>query len=507
MKKTALTAALAAAAVTLTACSSGGGSAASDNAAGNAPTELKIGNFLDVNAWDPANADIGFDGPYLSAVYDPLVALDAEGNPIPALAADWEFSDDKKTLTMDLRSDAKFSDGEAFNAQAAVANLEHLKAGARSGEAYLNVQNFEAVDEDTVQFNLSKRDDTILYFMGLGRSYMASPAAIDSGALEKGPVGSGPYTLDASSTPGSEYVFTKTSDHWDAATYPFETVKVLPITDATARHNAMLSGQINVEYADPVNIPQAEQNGWNVAHKVSGWVGIQFVDRTGKLLEPLGDVRVRQALNYAFDGAAMLQSIDSGAGTASDQVFAAGTLAHDPKLDEMYSYNVDKAKQLLAEAGYADGFSVTMPMSPVFQVWQAAVDQSLSEVGIKVTWDDMSQPDYQAKAATYPMFISFLAMDADPVAAVARQLTSKQWFNPRVEYTEFPELETLVGKINEAEGEEQLKLIKELNATLTDMAWWTVWYQADNTYFSTEGITVTPVTGMMFPTLRYIQQG
>ncbi|GAA3697390.1 ABC transporter substrate-binding protein [Arthrobacter ginkgonis] len=503
MKKTPFAAALAVAAIALTACSPGGGSAA----AGTAPTELKIGNFLDVTAWDPANADIGFDGPYLSAVYDPLVALNGNGEPIPALATGWKFSGDRKTLTMDLRTDAKFSDGEAFNAEAAVANLEHLKEGARSGEAYQNVKKFTAVDEDTIQFAFAERENSILYFMGLGRSYMASPAALASGALQGGPVGSGPYALDASSTPGSEYVFTKTADHWDAATYPFETVKVLPITDATARHNAMLSGQINVEYGDPANIPQAEQSGWNVANKVSGWVGIQFVDRTGKVLEPLGDERVRQALNYAFDGAAILESIGSGAGTATDQVFPAGTEANDPKLDEVYSYNVDEAKRLLTDAGYADGFSVTMPMSPVFQTWQAAAEQALTEIGVKVTWDDMSQPDYQAKAATYPMFISFLAMDADPVATVARQLTSKQWFNPNTEYTEIPELKALVDKIKVAEDSEQLALIKELNKALTEQAWWTVWYQSDNTYFSADGITVTPVTGMMFPTLRHIQQG
>lgn len=503
MKKTALTAALAAAAVTLTACSSGGGSAASDNA----PTELKIGNFLDVNAWDPAKADIGFDGPYLSAVYDPLVALDENGKPIPALATKWEFSEDKKTLTMDLRTDAKFSDGEVFDADAAVANLEHLQDGARSGGTYLNVNGFTAVDEDTLKITMSKRDDSLLYFMGLGRSYMASPAAIKSGALAKKPVGSGPYTLDAASTPGSEYTFTKIKDHWDAATYPFGTVKVLPITDATARHNAMLSGQINVNFAQETDIPQAEQNGWAIAQKASGWVGMQFVDHTGKVLEPLGDVRVRQALNHAFDSAAILEAIGSGAGTATNQVFPSGSAVNDPKLNDKYSYNVDKAKQLLAEAGYAEGFSVTMPMSPVFQQWQAAAEQALTGIGVKVTWDDMSQADYQVKAPTYPMFLAFLAMDADPVATVTRQLTSKQWYNPKTEFSEVPELKALVDKINVAEGDEQLKLVKELNSALTEKAWWSVWYQADNTYFTVNGITLTPVTGMMFPTLRYLQQG
>lgn len=195
---------LAAAALALTACSGGGGNAAggSDDAAGGVKP-LSIGNFLDVTSWDPSLADVGFDGSYLSAIYDPL----------PALTTEWEISDDFKTITMDLRSDAKFSDGAAFDTDAAVKSLEYLQEGARSQEAYRNVESFEAVDEDTIAINLTQRDDTILYYMGIGRSYMMSPDAIDAGTLAETPVGSGPYTLSDDSIPGAEYHFEKVSDH------------------------------------------------------------------------------------------------------------------------------------------------------------------------------------------------------------------------------------------------------------------------------------------------------
>ncbi|MFC6356153.1 ABC transporter substrate-binding protein [Luethyella okanaganae] len=507
MKKASFAAILAATALMLTACSPGSDS--NDSGSPNTgTTDLKIGNFLDVNSWDPALADIGFDGPYLSAVYDPLVALDSDGNPIPALATDWKVSDDFLTVTMNLRTDAKFSDGEAFDAKAAVASLKHLKAGPRSGEAYLSVASFTAVDDDTVEFALTRRDDTLLYFMGLGRSYMMSPSAITANSLKDAPVGSGPYTLEAStSVAGAEYHFAKVADHWDSKTYPFTTLTIFPIIDATARHNAMLSGQINVNFANATDIPQAEENGWNVASKVSGWVGLQFIDRTGATLKPLGDERVRQALNYAFDGASILQSIGSGAGAASNQVFPAGGTIDDKSLDDMYAYSVEKAKALLAEAGYADGFALNMPMSPVFQTWQAVAEQSLAAIGVTVTWDDMQQPDYQLNAPTYPMFITFLAMDSNPLATVARQVTSAQWFNPAPQYDQFPDVKALVDEISTSQGDDQLKAVGELDTLLTKKAWWSVWYQAENTYFSSDGITVTPVTGMMFPTLRYIQQG
>jgi peptide/nickel transport system substrate-binding protein len=468
-------------------------------------TDLKIGNFLDITSWDPANADIGFDGPYLSAIYDPLVTIDENGEIQPVLATNWEYSEDFLTLTMDVRTDVPFTDGTSFNAEVAAVNLEHLQASARSGEAYTKVTDIEVVDEDTIQINLKERDDTMLYLMGLGRSYMASADAIEAKSLAQTPVGSGPYVLE-SSVPGSEYHFVKKADHWDADTYPYDKVSIYPIIDQTARHNAMLSGQLNVAFADPINNPQAEMGGWNITESLAGWVGLQILDHDGERLAPLGDIRVRKALNHAFDGAAILQAIGQGAGVKTNQVFAAGSGVHDPELEGQYEFSIDKAKELLADAGYADGFEVSMPMSPIFAQWQPVVQQTFNELGIDVTWDDMQMPDYQINAPKYPMFIAFIALDSDPVANFARQFSTPQWYNPAPDYVLFSELTDMVDAIRDAGPEEQIRLIKLLNKRLTaDLAWWVVWYQAANTYHSLPDISVTGITGMMFPTLRFIQ--
>ncbi|WP_125611872.1 ABC transporter substrate-binding protein [Specibacter cremeus] len=503
MKRASALALVAATALALSACSGGGGNVGGGNSgAGN--TALNIGNFADVTSWDPSLADIGFDGPYLSAVYDPLVAVDGDGKPVPALAKDWKVSADFKTVTMDLRTDAKFSDGEPFNADAAVKSLEYLKKGARSQEAYLKVAGFKKVDADTIEINLKERDDTLLYFMGLGRSYMMAPKAIDAGTLAKTPVGSGPYTLDSSSVAGSEYHFTKVKDHWDAAAFKGDPLAIFPIQDQTARDNAMLSGQINVNYADKAAMDQATQQGWNVAKKVSGWVGLRFTDQAGEKFKPLGEVKVRQALNYAFDGAQILKAIGNGLGAATNQVFPAGMPGNLPGLNDKYAFNLAKAKSLLAEAGYPGGFSVTMPMTQVFQVWQPSVDQTFGQLGIKVKWDNMQYMDYQAKAPTYPMFVSFLAMDSNPVATVTRQISTPQWFNPNPQMDKFPDVQAQVSKVLAATPDAQPAEIEKLNTLVTEKAWFSVWYQADNVYVSASNITVTPVTGMMFPTLRQI---
>lgn len=506
MKKTlAGLAAIAAATLALTSCSSGSGQGGSDVPAGNQP--LSIGNFLDVTSWDPALADIGFDGPYLSAIYDPLVVDNGKGEPSPALATKWEVSDDYKTITMDLRTDAKFSDGEAFDADAAVKSLEYLKEGVRSQEAYTKVESFEAVDEDTIAIHLTQRDDTILYFMGLGRSYMMAPKAIDAGTLAEKPVGSGPYTLSDSSVAGSEYHFDKVADHWAADDFPFDPLTISPLSDPTAMLNGMEGGQFNVIYADEAAVDMAKEQNWNVSQGVATWVGLQFTDRAGatEMGKPLGDKRVRQALNYAFNGPEMLKAIAQGAGAATNQVFPDGTPGNLPELNDLYKTDLDKAKQMLADAGYPDGFAVKMPMAPPFQPYQASVEQVFGELGIKVTWDEYQFMDYMGNAPTYPMFIGVIAMDGNPVATVERQIVNPQWYNPTPGIDGFPEIKAQADKVFTAEpGDAQVGEIEKLNKMVTDEAWFNVWYQSNNMYVSTPEFSVTPVIGMMFPTLRQI---
>lgn len=508
MKRTLITAIVAAAALVLAACSPNGGSAAGGNSGSGDLSSLDMGTFLDMTTWDPAKADIGFEVTYLSAVYDSLVALDENSEPIPSLATDWSYSKDYLTLTMQLREGITFTDGEKFDARAAVANLKHLNDGIRSQQAYRNVKSIEATGDYSIEIHLSEKDDALLYFMGLGRSWMVSPAALKSGELDKEPVGSGPYTFNAqASTPGSEYHFVKKDDYWNDELFPFDEVTMHPINDPTASLNAMLSGQLDVIYAMPQNIPQAEEHGWNIYKGVASWVGIQFADRKGEQLEPLADKKVRQALNYAFQTGPMLESAGPGAGTQTNQVFSVDGPVHSEELDSRYAYNLDKAKELLAEAGYADGFEVSMPMSTIYQPWQAATEQTLSKLGITVKWEDLSPADYQTNASTYPMFLAVIALDSNPIATVQRQIASSQWYNPEPVTELSPEIAELTQKAKKATGDEQLATLKKLNEAIAEAAPWSLWYQSNNVYFAVEGVEVTPITGMMFPQLRYIQKG
>jgi peptide/nickel transport system substrate-binding protein len=336
---------------------------------------------------------------------------------------------------------------------------------------------------------------------------MMAPAAIDDGSLATAPVGSGHYTLSDSSVAGSEYHFDKVADHWAAADFPFDPLVISPLSDPTAMLNGLEGGQFNVIYGDQTAMDMAPDYDWNVSSGVATWVGLQFTDRTGstEMGKPLGDLKVRQALNYAFNGAEMLGAIGQGAGVDTNQVFPDGTAGNLPELNDLYAPNIDTAKKLLAEAGYADGFEVKMPMAQPFQAWQATVEQVFGELNITVSWDEYQFMDYMGNAPTYPMFIGVISMDGNPVATVERQIVNPQWYNPTPGVDAFPEIQAQADKVFTAEpGDAQTAEIEKLNELVTDQAFYSVWYQANNAYISTSEFTVTPVIGMMFPTLRHI---
>lgn len=467
--------------------------------------KISIGNFADVTSWDPARSDIGFNVLYLSAIYDPLVRAKSDGSPEPALAKSWNFTDHHKTLEMKLRTGVTFSDGEKFDADAAVTSLRYLKKGSGSSHAYKNVSTIKKSGTNKIAIRLKRRDDALLHWMSIGRSYMMPPKKIKQDSLKKTPVGSGPYKLDESkSTEGSSYSFKRVKKYWDKDRFDFDKVKIRPINDASSMRNAMKSGQIDVQYAQPTDVSEAKKHDWNVAEKPLQWAGLNILDHRGKKLKPLGDVRVRRALSYAFDSENMLKSIGDGSGTVSNQVFPSDGTVHDKKLTDRYKYNVDKAKKLMAQAGYKKGFSVKLPMAPPFEPWQAVVKQSLKKINVDVTWDKMQYTDYQNKAGSYPLYIAVLSLDSQPLGTLDRQLTGSWWYNPKPDYGHDKKLSALAKKAQQSGGKQRTEALTKLNHTLVDQAWMIPWYQANGIFISKSDIKIKPIGGIMFPPLEHI---
>lgn len=381
-----------AAAVSLALAGCAGPAGSSGTEAANEGT-LNLAIFADPAAWDPSQAHVGRALQPFQITYDTLLLREPDGSLSPMLATDWTYNDDRTELTVELRDDVTFSDGAVFDAEAVKVNLENLKnSNGRQAAQVAAVESVDPVDDDTVKISLSAPDPAFEYYLSQAAGLMGSPEHLGTEDLISVPVGSGPYVMDTEQTvAGSQLVFTKRKGYWNPDLQKFDKIVLKPYEELTARLNALISGQVDAAILDPSTAQQAEGAGLEILpdYRVD-WQGMIFLDRDGELVPALGDVCVRQAINYAIDRETMVESILRGYGATTDQVFGPDSGAYVEELEDRYPYDPETARELLAEAGYADGFELPIAAGPGFESALAALTQQLAGVGITVKVESLN---------------------------------------------------------------------------------------------------------------------
>lgn len=336
------------------------------NARKSADATLNLAIASPFGSWNPA-VQINSDSEWVwHAVYDTLLQCDRAGQPHPGAARTFTLSDGNRVLDLTLRKGMTFQDGTPIDAQAVKASIEHFRDGGGPDSARVAGLTVEATGDLSVRVLSPTPRQTLASTFCLPAGIVASPAALSSTSVDSKPISSGPYVYDAAkSSSGSVYTFTKRSDYWDSAAYPHKTIVIKAMADVTARLNALKSGQINAAELNSATDSQAQGAGLTVDRVLNNWSGLMIVDRGGKILPALGDVRVRQAINMVFDREAILKGIFQGQGEATEQVPLPDNPAYEKSLNSYYSYDVAKAKQLMDEAGYSKGFSLEIPSWPV----------------------------------------------------------------------------------------------------------------------------------------------
>ncbi len=487
-------------ALVLTGCSS------SDKApAVEASSVLVLGNNGDVMTWDPGEMKEGAVIHYAEAVYDPLLRLTPDATLEGNLATEFEYNEGLTELNLTLMEGITFSDGEAFDADAVKANLEARKAGAGSAsEAAKAIERVDVIDPSHVAIVLSKPSPGLLAALATYLGFMVSPASIDSGEIATNPIGSGPYLLDsAASERGVSYKFEAREGYWNADAFPFESIEIRPYEEFTARYNALATGQIQFMYGTPDMVPQAETAGLTVQSVPGEWQGIILQDRGGEASAAIGDTRVRQAINYALDREAILATHYGGLGRVSTQTFNPASQAWVDDLNGRYPYDPKKARQLLAEAGYADGFSVPISysegfMSPLVPI----VAQYLGDVGItveQVPVNGFANGGLETLTGQ-PAFMLSFSTNIPAWTDVLNKLTPDSLWN-HFGYTD-ETVTRLIAQIPLTQGDEQAELYKELNTHLVEEAWFAPIATLENIYLSSPKIAVTMQQAQLFPSLR-----
>ena len=490
-------AALTVAALALTGCT-----AQQETSSGS--ESLVIGQFLAPSTFDVTQAEWGNRALYYQAVYDTLLLGKSDGTIEPYLASAFEYNDDNTVLTLTIRDDVTFSDGEALTADIVKQNLERFKEG---GGAYAgdlaNVESVEAPDDTTVILNLSAPDPALPAYLSREAGLVASPAMFDAEDADTNPVGSGPYLLDLdASVTGSTYVFTENPDYWNADAVHYETITMNVLVDSTAIVNAIQAGEVNAAVLpDNNNLDQVEGAGFTIDASELNFQGLLLLDRGGEMNPALGDVRVRQAINFALDREGLLEAIQLGNGTVTTQVFQAASQAYLPELDDYYTYDPEKAKSLLAEAGYADGLDIEMASTAVLGAAQfPLIAQQLKDVGITVNFVDTPAENYIADitAPKYPAVPMQLEENPD-WQLIQFMISPTAPFNP-FKYSDAT-TEELIAAIQAGDQTTQVEKATELNRYMVEQAWFAPFYRVSAGYAYDSTVDVTLMKTNIVPSL------
>ena len=468
-------------AIVLASCSAGGGDDTQDTGgAAERGGSIVMGQLQDLRSWDPGQAGVGHQYVPYQLAYDTLILREPDGSYSPMLATSWGYTDESQsTFSLDVRTDVTFSDGAAFDAEAVKANLDHFReANGPQANQLAGVSEVTAVDEDTVELQLSSPNPALEYYLSQAAGLMGSPEQLGTDALTSAPVGSGPYEMDTSSSvAGNQYVFTARDDYWNPDLQHWDEITLKVLADPSARANALVSGQVDTVTLDARTVGQAEGAGVELVTWDADWVGLLLFDRDGQINPELADVRVRQAINLAFDRETILAQLQQGYGTVSSQVFGATSTAYVEELDEAYGYDPERARELLAEAGYVDGFTLEMPLADVMAGVAPFFQQPLADIGISVEITSVPIPNYQAELGSGKYPAGWFSIFQGPTwVAIQQLLTDQALYNPFDSTT--PELQELIDGVA-AGGEEGDAQAQALSEYVTDEAWFAPWFRAE----------------------------
>jgi len=372
--------------LTFSGCSSSKNSGSSSNSSSTTQNQtLTIAQSSDTTTLDPQMQGAMAPMNVLINIFDTLVTLDKNNNLTPSLATSWKAINDT-TWQFKLRTDVKFTDGEPFNADVVKYSIERLINPATKSPIveFADVKEVDVVDENTVNIVTKVPDPIIPNKCVLFDGVMIPPQYIqDHGAayFALNPVGTGPYKF-VSWTKNSQVVLVANQDYWRGAP-SIKNLIIRDIPNVADEVAALKTGEIDIAYSNIIgDIVNQLSSDKDIKIVKNPWIRTYFVQiNTTIPNSPLANQQVRQALNYAVDVPSIIKSIFAGYGTPLGQIIPTQNFGYDKSITP-YTYNLTKAKQLLASAGYPNGFNVQLDgITDDSQVLQALAGQ-LAKAGV-----------------------------------------------------------------------------------------------------------------------------
>jgi peptide/nickel transport system substrate-binding protein len=312
-------------------------------------------NEFTPNSFDPAQSLNSCDKVDQALIYDTLTQLSPTGQLEPGLAQTWNFTPGGSSLTLHLRPNVKFSDGSPVDATAVKAAILHNKTSPLRTSLTV-IKSITVVNPLTLTLNLSSPTPADLLYAFNDLDGMISDPT-DFGSLAKHPVGSGPYIMVSANA--SEIVLKKNPSYWDAAAYQPAQIDFVQVGTGPPSVAALEAGTIDMAQFMPESLAtvKADSSLGYAIQPSHEYLTIQFRHDTA----PVNNQLVRQAINYAINRNEINNVVLAGTGRITDETFASDQpVAFNPSVANEYTYNPAKAKQLLAQAGYPHGVSVSL---------------------------------------------------------------------------------------------------------------------------------------------------
>ena len=390
------------------------------------------GKATSADTADPAFNNTSHDGRLISAVYEQLAQFDESLKAVPVLAESWEPNETGSEWTVKLRQGVTFHNGDKFTAQDVVYSYRRMLdpdvASPGAGNlSSLDPDGIEAVDDSTVRFTLTQPNVDFPLSTVFRQAYIV-PDGASGDDLKTTVNGTGPFKLQKFTPGETPTLFVKNENYWQAGFPRADALELTSISETASRVAALQAGQVDIIEDPPFTDLESLRAGADTAIVVQPKGNMELIAMQIDQ-PPFDDLRVRQAMKYAMDRQGMLDLVAQGFGTLVNDIPIHSSLEYG--VPGVREHDVARARQLLSEAGYPDGLTVTLNVSDVqarFVEFATVYQQFAAEAGITVELNLGPADTYwDVVWLKEPMYVSaYIARPTDGMLALL-YLSTADW--------------------------------------------------------------------------------
>jgi glutathione transport system substrate-binding protein len=430
---------------------------------------------------DPGDHTASLTEDVLDPMYESLTRFDKNLKVLPSLATAWSVDLSGTRWTLQLRQGVRFHDGTPFDAQSVVGSFARLIDPHRglAGGSRLRpiIGGIQAMGPGTVLFTLKTSYASFLNLLAV--TPIVSPTADKEGILSRHAVGTGPYKFVEWKT--GEYVLEERNDQYWGARPAAKELQWLWTSEPMLMNMSVLAGQADIVNPLPPIFAEALARNHKV-QLVEGTESRVFWVALNTRMKPLDDLRVRKALNYATDRAALVRTQLRGYGTPANSPLAPADFAYDAQI-KGYSYDPEQAKALLAQAGYGNGLTVKIAAQQTDAHMVEALQGMWANVKVNLQIDLMESgvfsqaifgsPEQKAEQGIQCIFASWASEDMDPDYQLRPLYRTKSWSpaGANLGFYSSPRLDALLEKAaGELDTKQREALYREAQQIIVDDA-------------------------------------